>query len=300
MNIISKKEAFTLIELIIVIAIIAIIATSLFVAVNPAKRIGESRDSQRWSDLTAISKSLEKYTADYTQEYCTVMGASLFGEVTTYNILSEDEEAPATGTSADYLTWAINDMDNDPNVWAIVVDIDSWGGSGVAGEEIAQALKDAEKPTVAWVRDAAVSAAYWAASGADYIVASAMSEIGGIGINGSYLDNVEQNKLEGLTYNQLTSAKFKDSGDPNRKMTAEEIAIWERDMAIMHEHFVNELSKNRGLELEKVRELADGSTMMGQMAFDNGLIDEVGGWDEVFDYIQTQVDVKDDDSVCWY
>jgi len=60
----STKEAFTLIELIIVIAIIAIIATSIFVAVNPAKRIGQSRDAQRWSDLTAIAHSVEKYTAD--------------------------------------------------------------------------------------------------------------------------------------------------------------------------------------------------------------------------------------------
>ena len=244
----------------------------------------------------------EEYVEEDYQDYCSVMGIMLNGELTTYAMITgdESEELVSISTSADDILWAINDAEKSSSVSAIILEISSYGGSAVAGEEIAQALKDAEKPTVAWVRDAAVSAAYWAASGADYIVASAMSEIGGIGINGSYLDNVEQNKLEGLTYNQLTSAKFKDSGDPNRKMTAEEIAIWERDMAIMHEHFVNELSKNRGLELEKVRELADGSTMMGQMAFDNGLIDEVGGWDEVFDYIQTQVDVKDDDSVCWY
>ena len=242
----------------------------------------------------------EDYSEDYgPQEYCTVMGASLFGEVTTYNVSSEDEEM-SNGTSADYLTWAIQDMDADPTVWAIVIDIDSGGGSGVAAEEIAQALKNAEKPTVAWVRDAAISAAYWAASGADYIVASALSEVGGIGINGSFVDNVEQNKIEGLTYNQLTSAKFKDAGDPNRKLTDEEIAIWERDLAIMHEHFVQELSKNRGLDIEKVRELADGSTMMGQMALENGLIDEVGGWNEVFEYIQSQVSVQDDTDVCWY
>lgn len=242
----------------------------------------------------------DDYSEDYgPREYCTVMGASLFGEVTTYNVDYSDEEA-GTGTSSDYLTWAIQDMDADPSVWAIVIDIDSVGGSGVAAEEIAQALKNTEKPTVAWVRNAAISAAYWAASGADYIVASAMSEIGGIGINGSYLDNVEQNKIEGLTYNQLTSAKFKDAGDPNRKMTDEEIAIWERDLAIMHNHFVQELAKNRGLEIEKVRELADGSTMMGQMALDNGLVDEIGGWNEVFEYIQGQVDVQDNGSVCWY
>ena len=60
----QSPRGFTLIELIIVVAIIAIIAISIFVAVNPAKRIGQSRDAQRWSDITAIAGAIEKYTAD--------------------------------------------------------------------------------------------------------------------------------------------------------------------------------------------------------------------------------------------
>ncbi len=62
-----STTGFTLIELVMTIAIIAIIAIGVFVAVDPARRIGESRDAQRWSDIVAIAKAVELYTADNGQ-----------------------------------------------------------------------------------------------------------------------------------------------------------------------------------------------------------------------------------------
>jgi prepilin-type N-terminal cleavage/methylation domain-containing protein len=59
-----NKKGFTLIELIIVIAIIALLAAATFVAVDPAKRIGEARDAQRWSDVTAVADAYMKYLVD--------------------------------------------------------------------------------------------------------------------------------------------------------------------------------------------------------------------------------------------
>ncbi len=59
-----NKKGFTLIELIIVIAIIAILAAISFVAVNPAKRIGDANNDQRWADITSIAEAWEKYEAD--------------------------------------------------------------------------------------------------------------------------------------------------------------------------------------------------------------------------------------------
>jgi protease IV len=200
--------------------------------------------------------------------------------------------------SSEDIVWNINDADNDPSVEAIIVEIDSIGGYVVPAEEIAEALKLADKPTIALIRSYGISAAYWAATGADWIIASENSEVGSIGVTMSYLDYSKQNENEGITYQQISSGKFKDTGDYDKPLTEEERIYLQRDTDIMYNNFVNEVAENRGLELEKVKLLADGSSMLGQMALDNGLIDELGGMPEVEKYLESEYDIIS--GVCWY
>ena len=65
------QSGFTLIELIIVIAVIALLAAATFVAVDPAKRIGQARDAQRWQDITAIADAIQLYIADNNGDFPT-------------------------------------------------------------------------------------------------------------------------------------------------------------------------------------------------------------------------------------
>jgi protease-4 len=236
------------------------------------------------------------------QEYCPVMGVELYSELTTYRTSPEiAEDGSKLGSSdSDYVVRAIKDMDNNETVRAIILTVDSGGGSGVAGEEIANALKNAKKPTVVLIRDEAASAAYWAATGADYIIASVISYVGSIGVTASYLDYTKQNLKDGITYIELNSAKFKNSGDPNKPLTAEEKMIWQRDLNITHQYFVQQVAANRKLEVDKVSKLADGSTMLGQMALDNGLIDKIGGINDVLQYFIDKGAITEKQDVCWY
>jgi len=167
----------------------------------------------------------------------------------------------------------------------------------VAGEEVAIALKNAKKPTIALIREGGASAAYMVASSADKIFASKNSDVGGIGVTMSYLDYVNKNQKEGLTYISLNSGKFKDTGDPNKSLSQEEKNLLMRDINILHDNFIKMLSENRNLDIEKVKKMADGSTMLGEMALQNGLIDQIGGMFEVKDYLKEKI--GEDAEVCW-
>jgi protease-4 len=110
---------------------------------------------------------------------------------------------------------------------------------------IADELKASTLPTAAFVFDMAASAAYLAASGADTIIATPMADVGSIGVTMSYLQNTKQNASNGLDYVELTSAKFKDTGSPDRPLTSEEKAMFQRDLDLAHGEFVSMISENR-------------------------------------------------------
>lgn len=88
-----KKEGFTLLELIIVVAVIALLAAATFVAVDPAKRIGNARNAQRWADITAMADAYMNYTADNSGSYVT---STTNG--TTYQIQNVRSGATTVGT----------------------------------------------------------------------------------------------------------------------------------------------------------------------------------------------------------
>jgi|SRR3989344_7408684 len=231
---------------------------------------------------------------------CNVSGITLYGILTTYtnsNINSEEDGEELAQTSSDYIQDRIEQGENDKAIKAIVLEIDSWGGHPVAGEEVANALKRAQKPTVALIRGTGTSAAYWAATGADSIYASQNSDVGGIGVSMSYLGNAEKNSKEGLTYYEVASAPFKDYGNPDKPLTTEERELFLRDIQVVHDNFVGAVAENRNLDINKVKVLADGSSTPGQMALANGLIDKIGGIYEVVEYLEEKT--GEAVNICW-
>jgi len=234
------------------------------------------------------------------EDNCNVSGIELHGNLLTYispTNLDKDGNVLEDQTASENIVYFINEAEKDENIKAIILEIDSYGGSPVAAEEISNTLKNAKKPTVALIRDGGVSAAYLAATGADKIFASKNSDVGSIAVTMSYLDNVRQNQKEGLTFNQLSSGKFKDTGDPNKTLSAEEIKLLMRDVNIIHQNFIKTVAENRNLDIKKVEGLADGSTMLGEMALKNGLIDQIGGVFEVKEYLKEKI--GEEVEICW-
>ena len=151
---------------------------------------------------------------------------------------------------------------------------------------------------MAVIREFGASGAYLIASATDKIYASKMSDVGSIGVTSSYLDYSQQNKKEGLIYQQLSSGEFKDAGDPDKELNEKEKEIMMRDVKKVHQIFIEMVAENRNLDIEKVKKLADGSTMLGQDAKENGLIDEIGSIDEAKDWLEKELKIEA--NVCVY
>jgi protease-4 len=239
-------------------------------------------------------------TEDYSDENCNVSGITIHGDIYTYVPTDKDLnniEGYEDSTSSESVNYYIQQAENDPKIKAILVEVDSYGGYPVAGEEIATDIKLASKPVITFIRSAGTSAAYWAISTADRVFASNNSDVGSIGITMSYLQNVKKNKKDGLEYIQLSSGKFKDSGSPDKAITDEEKSIFQRDLKILYENFIKAVSLNRNIPIEKVRAIADGSSVLGEKAKELGLIDEIGGYNEARKYIEEKIGEKVE--VCW-
>lgn len=240
------------------------------------------------------------YSDDESDDICNVQGIELRGDLVTYisdSSIAEDGSQLYDETASDYILSMIEGAESDEEIKAIILEIDSYGGSAVAAEEVAKALKRSKKPTIVFVRSAATSAAYWAASGADIIFASALSDVGSIGVTMSYLDNTQKNNKEGLTFNSLSTGKFKDYGSPDKPLTEEEKRLIMRDLEITHNIFIKAVSENRNLTIEKVKLLADGSSMPGEMALENGLIDRIGDYYDAQTYLNESIGEKAE--ICW-
>jgi protease-4 len=174
--------------------------------------------------------------------------------------------------------------DDELFIDGVLFEVNSPGGTPVAAEDIAKQIQALELPTAVLIGDMGASGGYMVASAADRIFASAMSDVGSIGVTMSYVEESLKNKEEGLTYVPLTTGKFKDAGDPNKPLSEEERAYFQGQLDIVNNEFINMVAYNRNMTFDEVKKLADGSTLVGHKAVEAKLIDQVGNRDDVKQY----------------
>jgi len=171
----------------------------------------------------------------------------------------------------------------DPAVKAVVIRLNSPGGSAAASLEIGEEIdrmREAGKVVVAYMGDTAASGAYWIAAKSNAIVANPATLTGSIGVI------IQTQQLTGL-YDKLgidtetyKSGPFKDMGSPDRPPTDEERAIFQGIVDEMYREFVNVVAEGRDISVERVRELADGRVYTGRQAHELGLVDRLGDFED--------------------
>ncbi len=166
------------------------------------------------------------------------------------------------------------------NVKAVLLRVDSPGGTPAAAEEIYQevARTARSKPVVVSIGDLGASAAYYLSSAANFIYAMPDSEVGSIGVI-LQIPNIEGlNEKIGMRWYVFTQGQYKDIGSPYRAPTPEEQAILQEQMKVAYDHFIRDVASGRRMDEAAVRRLATGITFPGIQAKELGLIDEIGNY----------------------
>ncbi len=250
--------------------------------------IGNKQETTLFSSENESSTTTEKDKSIYT--YCNVYPVTLHGTVVTYLPRGFYEDQTLSSfhkdyTSSEEVVYAIDQANKRDDVEIIFLEVDSSGGSPVAGEEIAYAIAHSKKKVVVAVRQIAASAAYWAISPASYIFASQNSDVGGIGVTASYTQHIDKDK----EFIDITSTKYKDYGNPDKKISKEEKAILQRDVNEIHKHFIEAIAQARKLSTTTVDAFADGTTVLGKKALERKMIDAIGVSSDALSYIHEQI-----------
>jgi len=188
------------------------------------------------------------------------------------------------GTAADSFAASYARAINDDRISAVVLDVDSPGGT-VAGVEAAAELVyqgRQYKPTVAVANSQAASAAYWLASGADKIVAAPGSEVGSIGVFRMHEDVSEMLSQDGVKVTFLAMPRFKVEGNPYEPLTQ---AATEHNMAQVaetYEAFNAAVARNRGIKPSAAKtQFGEGRAFNARQAAAMGLVDRVATMSEI-------------------
>jgi len=193
--------------------------------------------------------------------------------------------------TSDTLNQDLDDAAKDDSIKAIVLLINSPGGSAVASDEVAEKVQSIDKPVVAVIREVGASGAYWIASSADEVFANRMSITGSIGVLGSYLSFGKFLRHWNVTYNRLVAGDMKDIGTPFRELTPREQRFLQAKLDTIHQEFIAAVAENRNLSVENVTALADGRFLLGSEAQDAGLVDKLGGEQAALDWINATLHI---------
>lgn len=172
----------------------------------------------------------------------------------------------------------LDDLKEEDQVKAVILDISSPGGSTVGGEAIYEAVLALakEKPVATSVGTLAASAGYMIAAASDHIVARRSSIVGSIGVIFQYGQVSELLNKIGVEVKEIKSAPLKAEPSPFHPATDEAKAMIDRLVQDTYNWFVGIVAERREFTASKAKQLADGSIFTGSQGLENGLIDAIG------------------------
>ena len=186
----------------------------------------------------------------------------------------------------DSLARQIRELRADKDIKAVVLRVNSPGGSALASDVIQREVRllQKDKPVVVSMGDVAASGGYWISTYSNKIFAESNTITGSIGVIGINFNYQKLANKNGITWDVVKTSKLADSSTIARPRTPEELAISQQMVNDIYDDFLNKVSESRKLPKQKVAEIAQGRVWSGIDAKKIGLVDDIGGLNDAIAY----------------
>ncbi|MFT5170708.1 MAG: protease-4 [Candidatus Marinamargulisbacteria bacterium] len=265
-----KKEA------IIVSSIISLFLVSVVVGIAHTRSMNAHAPFE--SDLIANSRRgialLHVYSAIHTAE----------------------KHALNSPTSSDEIIDQLNAFEEDPRVKALIIRVNSPGGTVGASQELYNAVRrfkaNKKIPVIVSIADVGASGAYYMALAADTIFANPGSMVGSIGVMMNSFSIAELSEKVGIKFHTYKSGPYKDILSNYREPSKQEEEMINTMIQNVHQQFVRALIESRNMAPEKAQSIANGSLYSGEQALKKNLVDRLGGFQEALEYAAESAGIK--------
>lgn len=236
----------------------------------------------------------------YEEEYVSGEGLDKIAVIPVEGIISPIDSGVAgrvATTSPEGMRDALLQAEEDENVKAVVLEINSPGGGVTASERMYQDILDFKessgKPVLASMGTTAASGGYYIATATDEILAGETTLTGSLGVILQLPNFTETADKIGFKQNIIKSGEFKDMGSSFRDITPQEREIFQEIVDENYDEFVEVIVEGRALPEERVRELADGRIYSGKQAEELDLVDELGDLEEAARSARERAEVEE-------
>lgn len=187
----------------------------------------------------------------------------------------------------------LRQLKEDKNVKAVVLRVNSPGGSAFGSEQIWYAVSELkkEKPVIVSMGDYAASGGYYISCNADTIVAEPTTLTGSIGIFGMFPNVKGLTEKIGLDFDVVKTNRYSDFGMPSRPLNDGEKGLMQMYVNNGYDLFLTRCSEGRGISKEELDKIAQGRVWTGSTAKELGLVDELGGLDKALEIAKAKADV---------
>lgn len=207
-----------------------------------------------------------------------------------------DGEGDESSIGGETFAKELRKLRTDESIEAIVIRINSPGGSALASEVMWReiTLAKEEKPLVVSMGDVAASGGYYMACNSDRIFAEENTITGSIGVFG-LVPNLEKflNNKIGVTFDEVNLNDHATSNGVTKKLSTFEANVIQKNVEKVYATFTKRVAEGRGMTLEDVLSVASGRVWTGQQALERGLIDEIGGLDAAIAYAAQKASLED-------